>query len=85
MTGPWLIPLSLILTLGTFGGASLYALNQPIGKFNSWGSALTGVLVSCIIMNLAGLGSMWILGPNMFSKAIFTVYPYIGVGLFTAF
>lgn len=36
-------------------------------------------------MNLAGMGSLWMWGPNMFSKAVFSIYPYVGVGLFSAF
>ena len=85
MQAPYILPLSLFLTVGTFGGASLYAMSQPIGSFNKWGGTLMGILVSCLLMNLAGIGSMWMWGPNMFSKMVFSIYPYIGVGLFSAF
>lgn len=67
MIGPWTIPLSLLLTLGTFGGASLYAMSKPVGEFNKWGGTLTGILVSCLLMNLAGIGSLYFMGPNLFS------------------
>lgn len=80
-----IIPLSVIMTLGTFGGASLYAMNQPIGRFDSWGPALYGVLVTTLVMNLCAAGGYYFYGPNMFSNTVFSIYPYFGLGLFTAF
>ena len=40
--------MSVLLTLSTFGGASLYSMSQPIGKFNSWGPVLFGSLCGVI-------------------------------------
>lgn len=82
---PTIAPLATLLTVGTFLGSSAYALNQPLGKFSSWGSVLTGTLVSLILLQLGGLGAAWAMGPNAFSNIVWSVQPYIGVGLFTAF
>lgn len=80
-----IIPMSILLTLGTFGGCSLYAMNQPIGRFNAWGGPLFGALLSVLVLNLSGALSLYMMGPNMFSNLIFSAYPYVGIGLFSLF
>ena len=82
---PATIPMCALITLGTFLGSSAYAIKSPLGKFNSWGSVLTGSLVTLIAMQLVGWGSMALMGANAFSKALFAVQPYFVLGLFTAF
>ena len=49
------------------------------------GPILFGSLLSLIGIQLVSLGCMYFIGPNMFSSAVYTVYPYIGIGLFSAF
>lgn len=80
-----IVPAALVCSLGIFVGSSLYAIRQPLGKFKSWGGPLYGALFSLIILQLAGLGASFMMGPNAFSSVIFTVKPYFTIGLFTAF
>ncbi len=80
---PGVIPMSILATMGVFGGMSYYALRSPIGKFNKMGGALYGGLFGLLALNLAGAGSMWMYGANSFSNVIFSVEPYLGIGLFS--
>ena len=79
------MPLSAVCTLGIIGGMSYYALSSPIGKFNSWRGPLYGGIMGLLLLNLSGLGSYYFYGPNAFSSLVFSVEPYIGIGLFSAF
>ena len=82
---PSIVPTAVFLSISTFAGMSLYSMSQPLGKFDKWRSVLTGALFSVIGFQLVAAGSFWFMGPNIFSSLVWTVYPYFGIGLFSAF
>jgi len=82
---PVIIPMSIALTAFTFGGASLYAYNKPLGSFDKFRGILTGGLFGIIGMSLVSLGSYLIMGPNPLSYALMRIEPYIALGLFSGF
>ena len=82
---PAIVPLSMALTMFTFGGASLYAYNKPLGSFSKYGGFLSGGLLGLIGMSLISWGSHLIIGPNPFSMAFWRIEPYIAIGLFSGF
>lgn len=82
---PAIVPTAVVLSISTFAGMSLYSMSRPLGSFDKWGSVLTGAIFSVIGFQLVAAGSFWMIGPNMFSSLVWTVYPYFGIGLFSAF
>lgn len=82
---PSIIPTALGITCGIFGGASFAAYSMPKDAMIGYGRILGGSLLGLIAMQLIGLGSLAIIGPNAFASLFFSVHNYIGIGLFTAF
>lgn len=81
---PGVIPSALGITTAVFGGASLLAYNMPKDKMLGYGGVLMGGLLGLIGLQLIGLLSAVITGPNLFAKLLFDVNNYIGIGLFSA-
>jgi FtsH-binding integral membrane protein len=77
-----IIPTSLGLTLGIFGGASAMAYAMPKDKMLGYGRIFTGSLLGLIAMQLVGLGSAYFMGPNALSSLLFTIDNYAGILLF---
>jgi FtsH-binding integral membrane protein len=46
---------------------------------------LVGALGGAIVLQLAGAASLYFIGPNLFSSVVYSVYPYVGLGLFSVF
>ncbi len=81
---PSVIPSALAITSAVFGGASLLAYNMPKDKMLGYGGVLIGGLLGLIGLQLVGLLSAVVTGPNLFAKLLFDVNNYIGIGLFSA-
>lgn len=80
-----LVPYSIVLTASTFLGMSAYAMTRPAGSFSTWGSVLSGALVSMLALQVAGGCAYLAIGANAFSSSLMTVQPYAALGLFSAF
>lgn len=80
-----LVPAALAMTTVVMGGSWLFAMRKPLGSLEHWSGPLCAGLIGMIGMSLVGIGAHLAVGPNLFSNALFTVEPYIGVGIFTAF
>ena len=85
MVSPSIVPTALGMTAAIFGGASLAAYRMPKDKMLSYGPVLGGSLLGLIVLQLAGLGAAFFMGPNPFSLMMLKSSNYIAVGLFTAF
>lgn len=85
MMNPVIVPMSIALTMFTFGGISAYAYNRPLGSFDKLSGVLTGGLFGLIGMSLVSLGSYLIMGPNPLSYALMRVEPYLALGIFSGF
>lgn len=81
---PLIVPAAVGATTLTMAGASWYAYKKPDGSLLSLAAPLTGALFGLIGMNLASAGALYFVGPNAFSAAMMTAYPYIGIGVFSA-
>lgn len=81
---PTILPASVLMTMGVFGGSILYAKFRPKGALLAWEAPLMGGLVGLVGMGLVGLGSQWMFGPNVFSMALHSIDTYGGLLLFTA-
>jgi FtsH-binding integral membrane protein len=79
---PSIIPSSIGITMGIFGGASLMAYNMPKDKMLGYGRIYMGSLLGLIGMQLIGLGSAIFLGPNPLSTLLFQIDNYVGIVLF---
>lgn len=77
-----LVPVAAGLTCLVMGTASLAALK--LKDVSGWSAPLMGGLAGLIGLNVAGLISHFVVGPNVFSSIIYSIEPYIGIGLFTA-
>jgi FtsH-binding integral membrane protein len=82
---PSIMPTAIGLTTAIFGGASLAAYNMPKGKMLGYGGVLGGALLGLIGLQVVGLLTSLIMGPNPFSMMLFRADSYIGIGLFTIF
>ena len=82
MINPSIIPTSLGITFGIFGGASAIAYTMPKDKMLGYGRVFTGSLIGLIAMQLVGLGSAYFMGPNALSSLLFTIDNYAGILLF---
>lgn len=85
MLSPSIIPNCMALTAGIFGGASLIAYNTPSTKMLSLGRTLMGGLIGLLAIQLVGILSFWIVGPNPLSLLLFRADTYLGILLFTGF
>lgn len=83
MLNPTIIPASLGITLGIFGGASAMAYAMPKDKMLGFGRILGGSLLGLIAMQLVGLGSAYFMGPNALSTLLFSLDNYAGILLFS--
>ena len=83
MISPTIIPSSLGITLGIFGGASAMAYALPKDKMLGYGKIFGGSLLGLIAMQLVGLGSAYFLGPNALSSLLFSIDNYAGILLFS--
>jgi FtsH-binding integral membrane protein len=83
-TNPSIITASVGLTMGIFGGASLVAYRLPSHKVLGYGRILMGSLIGLIGMQIIGLCSLAIMGPNSLSMLLFSAQNYLGIELFTA-
>jgi FtsH-binding integral membrane protein len=85
MTSPTIIPTCLGLTGAIFGGASLMAYNMKKDSMLRYGGVLSGSLFGLIGLQIVGLLSSLVVGPNPFSLMLFNASNYVAVGLFSAF
>ena len=58
---------------------------MPKDSMLGYGRALMGSLLGLIALQLVGIGSAFIVGPNPFSMLMLNASNYIAIGLFTAF
>lgn len=82
---PTIVPTCLGLTGAIFGGASLVAYNMKKDSMLRYSGVLMGSLVGLIGLQLVGLASALVVGPNPFSLLLFNASNYIGIGLFSVF
>jgi len=82
---PTIIPAAAASALLVMAGSTAYAYSKPQGEFRAWRAGLYGGLGALISMNVMGLLSFMIMGPNMFWLATRSVDTYAGIALFTAF
>jgi len=80
---PAIVPASLFLSGTIFGGCALFASKTRNTTIMAWKAPLMVGLGSLIGIQLAGLGSMLIFGPNAFSNIVHSVDTFGGVILFT--
>ena len=80
---PLALPLALGLSTVVFGGASLAAYKFPKQSVISYGRVLAGSLIGLGSLQLISLGSVYILGPNIFSAMLSSPTSYAAGGLFT--
>jgi FtsH-binding integral membrane protein len=85
MTSPTIIPTCLGLTGAIFGGASLMAYNMKKDSMLRYGGVLKGSLFGLLGLQIVGLISSLVVGPNPFSLMLFNASNYVAVGLFSAF
>jgi len=81
---PAILPLSIGISAAVFGSASLYAYTRKQDSLLSWGSSLVSGLLGLIGLNIAGLLTGLVMGPNLFTAMCFRAETFIGVGLFSA-
>lgn len=81
---PVILPTAVVLSTGIFASASAFAYSRPKGSLLSWGSSLYAGLIGIIGLNLVGLITQLVIGPNMFSFMCHRADTYIGLGIFTA-
>lgn len=84
MISPTIVPTCLGLTAAIFGGASLAAYSMPKDSMLKYGRVLGGSLLGLIGLQLIGLASTFIIGPNPYTLVLFKASNYISVALFTA-
>lgn len=80
---PTIIPSAIGITLGIFGGASAVAYAMPKDKMLGYGKVMMGSLLGLVAMQLVGIGSAFIMGPNALSALLFSLDNYLGILLFT--
>jgi len=85
MVSSTIVPTCMAITAAIFGGASLVAYNTPSDKMASMGRILGGSLIGLIALQVVGLLSQLIMGPNMLSTLLFRADNYLGILLFTGF
>jgi FtsH-binding integral membrane protein len=85
MVSPNIIINALAAATGIFGGASYVAYSMPKDKMLGYGRILGGSLMGLIGIQLAGLLSTLVIGPNAFASLLFSVDSYFSIALFTGF
>lgn len=81
---PLALPIALGLSTVVFGGASLAAYKYPKRSVISYGRVLSGSLIGLASLQVISLGSVYFVGPNMFSAMLSSPTSYAAGGLFTA-
>lgn len=81
---PLMIPAAAGLTAVVMGGASAYSYRAKPENLEGWRAPLFGGLVGVATLQLAGLGSLFLIGPNPFAAMVHTWQPYVGIALFSA-
>lgn len=84
VVNPFTIPTAIMLSTGTMLLASKFALTKINGQLLTWQGPLISGLIGMIGMLVTGLLSHIAIGPNLFSEIVFSVQPYIGIGVFSA-
>lgn len=84
-TSPHILPSAIGISAAIFGGASLVAYSMPKDKMLSTGRILGGSLLGLIGLQLVGLVSYLITGPNALTSLLFRADNYLGILLFSAF
>lgn len=79
---PLILPTALVLSAGTMGGASWYALSKKNSDINLWGPTLYGGLIGMVGMGLVSLVTIPFF--PQFAYMWFTFEPYLGIALFSA-
>jgi len=79
---PTVLPSAICLSLLTMGGASLFAYKSKSADMLKWGPPLMGGLFGLIGLQLVGLGSYLVVGPNVMYDAIHNINTYGGIALF---
>lgn len=82
---PTIVPTCLGLTGAIFGGASLVAYNMKKDSMLKHSGVLLGSLLGLIGLQLVGLLSAFVVGPNPFSLLLFKSSNYFAIGLFSVF
>jgi len=83
MTPPTIISSAICLSFLTMAGASLFAYKCKSGSLLKYGPALTGGLFGLIGLQILGLGSYLIIGPNVLYESIHNLDTYGGIVLFS--
>jgi len=83
-SNPTILPAAIGISSAIFGSASVYALMQPKGSLLSWGSSLRGALFGIIGLQLAGMLTGMVMGPNLFTHICHRADTFIGLGVFSA-
>lgn len=81
--GSSVVTTALGLTAGIFGGASAVAYMMPKDKMLGYGRVFSGSLLGLIAIQLIGIGSSLVMGPNALSMMLFQADTYLGIALFT--
>lgn len=81
---PAILPISIGISSMVFGSASLYAYTRKPDSLLGMGTALYSGLLGLLGINIAGLLTNLIIGPNLFSMMCFRADTFLGVGLFSA-
>ena len=85
MLNPSIVPTCMAITAAIFGGASLVAYNTPSEKMAKIGPILGGSILGLLGLQLDGLLSHLIVGPNLLSTLLFRADNYLGILLFSGF
>ncbi len=80
---PAIVPASLLMSGGIFGGCALIAAKAKDAAIMQWKAPLMVGLGSLIGIQLIGIGSNLLFGPNSFSLMVHNVDVYGGIALFT--
>jgi FtsH-binding integral membrane protein len=79
---PTIFPAATVLSLATMGGCMWYAMRQPDASLLKYRGPLFGALTGFIGLGLISIGSMAILGPNVFSNIWMNINTWGGLVLF---
>lgn len=81
---PLMVPAAAGLAALVMGGASAYSYRAKPEHLEGWRAPLFGGLVAVASLQLAGLGSLLLVGPNPFAALVHSYQPYVGIALFSA-
>ena len=80
---PTILTSAICLSFLTMTGASLFAYKCKSGSLLKYGPALTGGLFGLVGLQILGLGSYLIIGPNILYESISNIDSYGGIVLFS--